>query len=337
MTSFALRTPDLANLAGHDTGRDHVSHSALGTFLACQQRYGWSYSERLEPAVTATPLEMGRGFAHALEVGDPDTGEALILEDAMRLAEEANGNPWIVTPNLDDVKVTATIVREASRAYLQRYGTHGSTREVEMRVRIRNPHIGGRYSLTHDLLGRVDALADDGSEIIEDKLLGQVPAPGVLTQRLRLDRQVTIGAYLHWRVTGQLVKRVRYRITRKPSIRQRQNETLDAYLDRIAADYADRPDFYLLEETVEREADDFLRLEQELWTWVEQIREAKRTSVWPRNTAACYDHGGCAFLALCSREPGAIHQFREREQRPAGAPAATEFVEREQPKEAAAA
>lgn len=326
-TGHTLRPPDLVNLAGTETGREHVSHSALGTFLACQQKYGWSYDRRLEPAVTAAPLQLGRAFAHALEHADPHAGEELILADALELAQRAEGDPWLVAPNLDDVRVHATIVSSAARAYLDRYGAHQQTREVEMRVRIRNPHAGGRYSLTHDLLGRVDALADDGLEIIEDKLLGQVPAPGVLTQKLRLDRQVTIGCYLHWRVTGQLVQRVRYRITRKPSIRQRQTESLDAFLDRIAADYAERPDFYLLEESVDREADDFLRFEQELWTWVEQIREARRTGVWPRNTGACYDHGGCAFLALCSREPGAIHQFREREQRPAGAPAATQVHE----------
>jgi hypothetical protein len=123
-------------------------------------------------------------------------------------------------------------------------------------------------------------------------------------------------------------------MTLKPAIRQRQNETLDEYLQRIADDYQARPDFYLHEEIATREPDDYLRLEQELWTWCEQIREARRTDVWPRNTGACLDHGGCAFLALCAREPGAIHQFREREQQPpVGAPAAQGVLIESEPKE----
>lgn len=312
--SFLLRPPERTIVRG-DTGRDHLSHSSLGTFLGCQQKFNWHYEHRLDPAVTATPLALGRAFAHALQHGDPDLGEQLLRDEATVEAQRADGNPWLLAPDTETVDIQATIVREASRAYLARYGQHNQTRELELRARIRNPALGGRYSQTHDLLGRLDALSLDGLTLFEDKLVGQI-SRGSLAARLRLDRQVTIGCYLAWRCLGVDVQRVRYRLTLKPAIRRKQNETHNLYLLRIAAEYQSRPDHYLVEEIVTRTHEDFLRLERELWTWAEQIRAARRTDVWPRNTAQCHEYGGCRFLALCAREPGAEHQFCVREKRP---------------------
>lgn len=312
--TYELRPPESVNLAGQPATRDHLSNSSLNTFLACQQRFAFHYEQRLDPAVTAEPLAMGRAFAEALEHGDPEAGATVLLEQALEQAEAAAGNPWLVVPDPQEVEVQATVVREAARAYLTRYGSHDQTREVELRARIRNPASGGRYSMTHDLLCRVDAVSADHRDLFEDKLVGQIPQKS-LAARLRLDRQVSIECYLIWRCTGQAPERVHYRMTRKPQIRRKQNESHEDYLERIAEDYRDRPDHYLVEEVAHRTEDDFLRLEQEVWTWAETLREARRTGVWPRNTAACHDFGGCRFLALCAREPGAEHQFVERQER----------------------
>lgn len=309
MAEFVLREPELVNLVGEETGRDHLSHSGLSTLLACQQRWNWHYEQRQRPAVTKTSLALGRAFAEALEVGDPDHAYLCVMVEAERERQEANGSPWIVLPSDEEVEIGAQIAREAARCYLNEYGTHDGTREMELRARIRNPAEGGRYSLSHDLLGRVDAVDLDSAVMIEDKLMGQVDRKR-LAQRLRLDRQVSIGCYLIWRTTGVEIREVQYRVTLKPAIRRRQNESHDEYLIRVAYEYATRADHYLVSEPVTRTADDYLRLEQELWVWAETVRDARRTAVWPRNVASCADYGGCDYLALCSREPGAEHQYR---------------------------
>jgi hypothetical protein len=51
--------------------------------------------------------------------------------------------------------------------------------------------------------------------------------------------------------------------------------------------------------------------------WAEQVRDARRDGVFPRNTAACQDFAGCTYLSLCADESGAVHQFHIREQRAA--------------------
>lgn len=311
-----LRPPERLNLAGTPTGREHLSQSAIKTFLTCQQQFGFHYENRLDPVVTKTPLAVGHAFAHALEHGDPDAGAETLRQQAAEEQERAAGNPWVLAPDQSDVDVNATIAREAARCYLTAYGAHAQTREVELRARIRNPAPGGRYSLSHDLLARLDALSPDFTVLYEDKLVSQIPRAS-LAAKVRLDRQVQIETYLVWRTTGVLVSEVRYRMTLKPAIRQRQKEAFEAYLDRIADEYATRPEHYTVEEVVQPSLDDFLRLEHELWNWAEQIRTARRLRIWPRNTGACLDYGGCRFLGLCSGEPGAIHQFVEREFRQA--------------------
>lgn len=180
-----------------------------------------------------------------------------------------------------------------------------------MKVRLRNPE--GRVSRTFDLLGIVDAVSDDYRTIIEDKLVTQVPKD--LGQHVRLDRQVSIEAYLVWRTTGVQVDTIKYRVTRKPAIRPRQNETHSEFLDRIREEYTTRPDHYLREVEANRSLEDFELLEAELWEWADRVRRARRSGVFPRNTSACHDYGGCRYLPLCSREPGAEHQFHVRPKR----------------------
>jgi hypothetical protein len=276
---MTLRPPECVNLAGTDTAdRDCLSHTRLGVFLSCQEKFRWKYVERLEPAVKSAPLTMGAAFAHATETGDPQAGYDMLVEERDALAIEYGGNPWIVVPTDQDAQLQATIVLAASTAYLERFGTR-ARREVEYRQRIRNP-ITGYPSRSFDVMARVDGI--DGDVLIEDKLVSKVEAATERT--LLLDKQ-------------------------------RQNESFDAYCERIIDDYATRPEFYIFEWVLFRDSDDFLRLEHELWAWCEQIRAASRAGVFPRNSAACLDYGGCELLPLCTRRVGAINEFRVRETR----------------------
>jgi hypothetical protein len=110
------------------------------------------------------------------------------------------------------------------------------------------------------------------------------------------------------------VKVVRYRHIRKPSIKVRQNEAVPEFCDRLEADYADpeRAEFYSREEALFRTEDDLLLIEQELWDWAEQLRNAKRRDFFARNTSHCSDYGGCPFIPLCVGDPDARALYRVR-------------------------
>lgn len=284
------------NLIAEDTGRDHLSHSSLGSLLNCPQRYEYSYELRLEPIAKAKPLTLGKAFQAAIEFCNPEA------------AGIALARPTYTQREADDLRVDQTIVSCAAMAYIDRYGAPEPTaiREYGYRVRLRNPWTG-YYSRTFDLLGYADEVVFDADRdswlLIENKLVGQITAVDI--RKLPLDRQLALASYGVWRATGSPVTEVAYRFTRKPSIKQRQKETVAEYCDRIAEDYITRPDFYLHEERFFRRADDLVRVEAELWEWQRKVREGRRSKLWTRNTSVCADYGGCPYMALCLGEPDA--------------------------------
>jgi hypothetical protein len=300
-----LLRSDAVNLAGQDTGRQHLSHTALSILLSCQRKYELHYLKRLSLVSRPRPFSMGSAFQKAVELGDPDKAAEEILKGATILSQE----------DQDRAELDQTITRAASGLYLNLWGASTGTREFEYRVRLRNPWTG-RYSRTFDLLGYADELDedDDGLVLVENKLVGSITDVNV--KRLPLDRQVALACYGVWRATGREVVKVRYRFVRKPSIKQRQTETPAQFRERLTADYEARPDFYSHEETLYRSTEDLVRIEGELWTWADQLRRAEHARLFPRNSSVCHEYGGCQFLSLCSGDSEAIGLYRVRESRP---------------------
>lgn len=309
MTETALSgLPDLiesdaTNLAGEDTGRAHLSASQVSTLLACPQKYAYSYEEGIEPIAIRPALSLGKAFQLAIEYGDPEVGAHAIFEERSPRDQDEQ----------DQAEKDATIVTAAARLYLDRYPvTENSQKEYEYRVRLRNPWTG-RYSNTFDLLGYADEIAEEDGELvlIENKFVGQISEVSI--RRLPLDRQISLAAYGIWRATGREVSKVRYRFTRKPSIRQKKGESVGDFCMRVERDYFDRPDFYCEEQVIYRDQSQLARIEAELWEWAEQVRAARKRHLFVRNTSACTDFGGCEFLPLCLGDEDAPSLYREKQ------------------------
>jgi hypothetical protein len=302
-----LIASDAVNLAGQsdeDTGREHLSHSAVSSALSCKQLYAYQYEHEIEPIAKPAFLTMGGAFQKAIEHSDPKLGIDQVVKAAQIRSQEDE----------DACRINSTIVGAAAEAYLSRWGTPTtSVREFEYRVRLRNPWTG-HYSRTFDLLGFADEveMGESGPIIVENKLVGQITKEDV--RRLPLDRQVSLECYGLWRATGQIVRQVRYRWTRKPSIKQKQTETVADFCERVIQDYVDRrDDFYTREELLFRSDRDLIRLEAELWEWADEVRAMRRRKIWPRNTSHCHAFGTCVFLPLCLGDHDAPSLYQPKE------------------------
>jgi hypothetical protein len=297
-----LRAAEAENLAGltdEEVGRRHLSHSSLNAQLACQQLYAYEYVDKIAPIAVGSPRRMGGAFAKGLEAGDPKVAIDEIVKRTIVLTQTDE----------DKMRIEAVTVGSAVKAYLAAYGEISpGEREWEYRVRLRNPETGA-YSRTFDLLGYADRLVDEGDEstMVEDKLVGAVQES--MVKRLPLDRQLALSRYGIWRATGKPVTKILFRFTRKPSIKQRKGESIDQFLERLAADYEQRPEFYLHEEPLDFDIFDLTRIEAELWQWAQHRRDAERQFVFPRNSSHCHDYGGCPFLPLCTGDPDAVHLY----------------------------
>lgn len=358
--TLTLRPAEAVNLHGQETGREHLSYSSLGTFLACHRKYSLDKVERLSLIARPRYFDMGSAFQKAIELQDAKVGPRMLrgwvpcetcrglgehgpgtFEDPIIDCEACEGNggeqgdaPRIASQEDEDrLRVEETIVECAAALYLRRWPADDrQTREYPYRVRLRNPATG-HYSRTFDLLGYADGVEDCGSyfELVENKLVGQVTA--VAVKRLPLDRQLALERYGLWRATAKAVRRVKYRWVRKPSIKQREGrkkdksdaESIDEFLQRLTADYVERGDgFYSHEETFFVDPADTLRVEAELWEWAEQLRSQRRRQFFDRNTSHCTDYGGCQFIPICTGDPdaGALYQVRPHHDQPKEAAAA---------------
>lgn len=301
-----LRPSEAENLAGMDTGREHLSHSQVSTLLTCPQKYAFEYEEKIEPIARREALSMGKAFQYGIEMEDPQEAYDSLYDE------------WVVFSPEDeaDREIKSRTVRAAAKLYLDTYPDEAGAREYEYRVRLRNPWTGA-YSRTFDLLGYADEVIDNGGTLtlIENKLVGQITALNV--RRLPLDRQISLACYGLWRATGLQVEKVIYRWTRKPSIKPRKGETPGEFCERMELDYITRPDFYAVQETTYRSSADMARTEAELWEWAEQIRTGRKRKLWPRSTSRCGDFGGCPFIPICAGDPDAhtLYQSKSRNER----------------------
>jgi hypothetical protein len=310
-----LRPSDVENLAGQDTGRDHLSHSALNTLLACRRRYFYDKVERLELIQGPRALGMGKAFQKAIEHQDPQAGVTALRDQA----------PAFLDQDAEDkLRIEEATVRAAAALYLSQWpGAPAEQREVEYLVRLRNPWTG-HYSRTFDLLGYADGVIDCGGylELIENKFVGQIDA--LTIKKLNLDRQLALECYGLWRATGKPVRQVRYRFTRKPSIKPRKAtskkpaESVGEFVERLEADYQDpeRREFYSREEQLFRSDQDLLETEKNLWTWSDVLRQARRRGHFDQDTSRCSDWGGCPYIPLCVGDPDAPSLYQERPPHP---------------------
>lgn len=339
-----LRPSEAENLSGQtdeQTGRRHLSNSSIQTLLACPRRWELHYERKLELIERSRPMSMGSAFQKAIEFQNPEYGlralrgeepcdfceggEQRIGPDDWVTCENCDGAYWITDPNrqfftqeqVDRQLVDEAIVEGAAKLYLSKWPEGpGETREFEYRVRLRNPDTG-HYSQTFDLLGKADGVdVQDGDEddLIENKLTGDVSPAKV--QHLPLDQQIRLERYGYWRATGRTIGRVFYRWILKPKIRQRKDETLEEFCDRIRHEYATLPDKYLHEQEPQyAPTGDFLRTEAELWQLAENLRRQSRGKVFVRNTNACRPMGmsPCAFIPICTGDPDAMHLYKTKE------------------------
>ena len=143
------------------------------------------------------------------------------------------------------------------------------------------------------LIGRVDSISDDGC-IVEHKTTS-----GEITEEyeygLQWDEQIL--AYM-W-ATGR--RKVWYTVCRKPTIRQRKDESEQAFFDRMVAWYDEDTEAKIRVLEISRTEDEVFAFEMALRAMVDEIRHTENVSKnYYRNTAYCSCWGRrCEYAPIC--------------------------------------
>jgi len=257
----------------------------------------------------SAPLRVGSAFHRALEAqftgADIETAMAEILDDPFDMA----------------------LVAAMFHGHTTRWGDEPiEAIEVErpFEIPLINPETGAATPVWNlaGVVDRIVKLPDGRLALMEHKTTTRDFAPGAdYWVRLHLDQQLSIYV-IAARSLGYDVQTILYDVTRRPMLRpfkatpeadrkftkngvlyanQRdRDETPEEFAARVAADIAERPDYYFARIEIARLQGDIDECGAELWQQQLAIREAQRSRRWFKNPDACFSlNGTCEYLSIC--------------------------------------
>jgi len=283
--------------------REPLTNTMRNVGLDCPRKMYYMIERGLRRRTMSEAIYIGSAFHRGMEERSAEA--ALELFEGIFPASQVEA---------DELETKKAIVSAMVAGALDYWWQQWESRygELQFEVPIINPRTG-YPSQTYYLAGKIDEVVQDEEGLwwlVEYKTSGQTPTESFV-KRLYLDTQITTYFYAAQKMLGIKLAGVIYRVARKPSIRQRKNETVWQFIDRLHDDYQNRPEFYFYEEQLYRDQSDLDEFEREMWAITQQFLFFRRTDTWPRNTSKCGDWGGCPYMPLCMGEPDALELFEQ--------------------------
>ena len=280
--------------------KDIWTVTRLKTYQICPFKEVLRYHEKLALVRGRAALAFGTAIHKGLETRDIDLALNLLINDYPKTQEEADEQ--------DQAYVTVKALLEG---YFNRYEPF---KEHKPEYQFELPMMTGKgKSTTLAIAGKVDDLVkiDGRWWIVEYKTASRLD--GSYFDRLYVDSQITMYMYAMQRL-GFNPAGVIYRVIRKPSIRRKQNETNDAFCERLLKDINERPDFYFMERQLFRDTKDLKEFEHTLYLEAMQERNMRKKGNAFRHTVSCSMYGACEYLPICTKEVGAMEALESNVQ-----------------------
>lgn len=225
--------------------------SAIKAFRACPRLFFWKYATRLAPKVKSAPLVIGTAFHDAIGTWYKFP-RSLMPMIAARVAGEVREEfkKSAALYNTEDAEALQTALTTFQGMLMGYARIYEHDRKV---WRFTPEDIERQFTVDmgdFDFQGSIDLIAREPGKrvLIENKTASNIDESYV--DRLALDTQTRGYLFGATKACGLKIDRVIYNVTRKCKLRRRGGEKLDDFNERIALDYAARPDFYFYRETL---------------------------------------------------------------------------------------
>lgn len=235
-----------------------VSISRLKTFKACRRAFELHYIEGLRPVVEAEALQTGRKYHELIE----------------RLFAGAD---------IEEEQTKEFAMFEAFRKY------------VAPKLPAYTPEVVISYDINGEdaLTGRLDGIADIGGECV---LIEHKTTSSDNLEEYEFDLQVDEQIPAYMLATG--ARRMFYTVCKKPTIRQKKNETDEEFFERMKEWYDEDTTQKIRCFIVERTDEEVEQFRSELVDLVDEVRNTKR---YYRNTLHCFRFGRrCEYASICA-------------------------------------
>lgn len=237
-----------------------VSISRIKAFKSCRRLYELKYLENLEPVQKPEALEVGSNYHKLLE-------------------QLNNGADLINDPEYKDNYSKELAMARAYQNY------------IYPKFKVKEAEKWMEYDLGNGdkLVGCVDAIAEDGC-IVEHKSVGS-DITEQYEYNLMWDEQIL--AYMM--MTG--ARKVYYTVCRKPTIRQKQNESEEEFFYRMLEWYDTDTESKIRLLEIYRTDDEVEQFHDDLIAMVDEMRH---TGYFYKNTCHCNMYGRrCEYSSVC--------------------------------------
>lgn len=274
----------------------------------------------------------------------PESGgsslRGFIIDRCETMYDELRNSGNLAPDVLEELEVEQVKVGVMVEGYVMQYGVDGR-REIEFSLPLRNPRTSGT-SRAFRRAGKIDGVVivkPGHARIIEDKLVQNIQR--VMIERLPLDDQATeyVDAFLEKGWTAE----VAYRHTKWPGINPLQpkvfktkpnypGETMHEFMLRLLNDVTvERTDSYFDEQILWFPQDHLDDYRNGRWGTAQEIIAARAVfrksyrdgmvtlpvqQAFPMNPSRCWEYGGCEFIPLCTKQPGAENLYVQQTDNP---------------------
>ena len=271
-----------------------VHQHDIATFQECRKRFDLSFNQHIFPRIQKKFIEVGSLFSKSvyyLHKGTPiENCLAYIEQKAEELKLSAVNQERINEIEEDKVTVVAML-----NGYNEKFMSQNVEiiPEYNIKVPIKRKYI---YSMTLD--GRIKTYQKD-NWILEIKTTASIEKDQIT--RLPCDFQIKSYAWGLQKWAHKPVKGVLYRFIRKPSIKQKQTETIDQYLKRLMLDYINRKDFYFYEEMPLLDQNIISDFDNEIYQMFDDLNACYKTNNWYKSPLCGKTrYGICPYFQYCS-------------------------------------
>lgn len=243
-----------------------VSASKIKTFKACRRAYQLKYIYDVVPVESSEALTVGKDYHSKIEAlykGDHETEYDFSKTEAMFQAYRKYIYPYVeIAPDKVEVDISDSITI-------------------------------GEQGVSVDIVGRLDGIAVNGA-LVEHKTVS-----AEITEQYEYDLAWDEQLLMYMLLTG--ARKCYYTVCRKPTIRQKKNETEEEFFERMVAWYDEDTDSKIRLLKVERTDEDIRIFKMELDDILSEMSFCEEfTKHYYKNSLHCFRFGRrCEYAEIC--------------------------------------
>jgi len=277
----------------------------IGDYLKCPRLFQLRHVRRLAPKTQPRYINVGSLFAKGVELLHQGKSMVEVFEQA--IDKEANKLTSSATSGevINDI-ITDTYTVEAMLNGYKKWFIDENDLLIPKITHIfpefRIEGLKGVDWFQFNYVTRLDGLCYDTNNhqwILEIKT--SIIPPDMLVRVLATNFQ--INSY-HMQLLGSSsyeIDGVIYRIVKKPTIRQKKNESVEQFRFRLTDDYITRKEFYFHQIPVYFKEFAVIEFRNEFDMWILKLKDSFEKEFWPKNGFSCRNNNSeCMFLKYCA-------------------------------------